>query len=94
MVAGWAQFRARRYAWAGVLLSLGVWAKFFPIILLFYCVMSLLRDPRRRAQALKMVLWAGVAALVVNAPFAVANVGNWDHFFVFNARRGGGGGIL
>lgn len=94
MVAGWVQFRARRYAWAGVLLSLGVWAKFFPVILLFYCVISLLRDPRRRAQARKMALWAGVAALVVNVPFVVANVGNWDHFFVFNARRGGGGGIL
>ena len=94
MVAGWAQFRARRYAWAGVLLSLGVWAKFFPIILLFYCVISLLRDPRHRVHAGKMVLWAGVTALIVNAPFAVANVGNWDHFFVFNARRGGGGGIL
>ncbi|MHB1504008.1 MAG: hypothetical protein ACYCTL_13100 [Acidimicrobiales bacterium] len=35
-----------------------------------------------------------MAALIVNAPFAVANVGNWDHFFVFNARRGGAGGIL
>jgi hypothetical protein len=94
MVAGWAQFRARRYAWAGVLLSLGVWAKFFPIILLFYCVISLLRDPRHRVHARKMVLWSGMAALIVNAPFAVANVGNWDHFFVFNARRGGGGGII
>ena len=94
MVAGWAQFRARRYAWAGVLLSLGVWAKFFPIILLFYCVISLLRDPRHRVHARKMVLWSGMAALIVNAPFAVTNVGNWDHFFVFNARRGGGGGIL
>jgi len=89
MVAGWAQLRARRYAWAGVLLSLGVWAKFFPIILLFYCVISLLRDPRHRVHARKMVLWSGMAALIVNAPFAVANVGNWDHFFVFNARRGG-----
>jgi hypothetical protein len=94
MVAGWAQFRAQRYAWAGVLLSLGVWAKFFPIILLFYCVISLLRDPRDRVHARRMVVWAGVVALLVNAPFAVANIGNWDHFFVFNARRGGGGGIL
>jgi len=41
-----------------------------------------------------MGVWAGVVTLVVNAPFAVGNVGNWDHFFVFNARRGGGGGIL
>ena len=41
-----------------------------------------------------MVVWAGLGALLVNALFAVANIGNWDHFFVFNARRGGGGGIL
>ncbi len=94
MVAGWAQFRARRYAWAGLLLSLGVWAKFFPIILLFYCVISLLRDRRHRVHARTMAVWAGVTALLVNAPFAVTNVGNWDHFFVFNARRGGGGGVL
>ena len=94
MVAGWAQFRAGRYAWAGVLLSLGVWAKFFPTILLFYCAVSLLRDPTDRTHARTMALWAGGVALLVNLPFAVANVGNWDHFFVFNARRGGGGGIL
>ncbi|MGH8995788.1 MAG: hypothetical protein ACRDYB_07140 [Acidimicrobiales bacterium] len=94
VVAAWAQFRARRYAWAGLLLSLGVWAKFFPVILLFYCVISLLRDPRHRVHARKMALWATITALLVNAPIAVMNVGNWDHFFVFNARRGGGGGIL
>ena len=94
MVTGWAQFRAHRYVWAGVLLSLGVWAKFFPIILLFYCVISLLRDPRDRVHARRMAVWAGMVALVVNAPFAVGNLGNWDHFFVFNARRGGGGGIF
>jgi hypothetical protein len=41
-----------------------------------------------------MTLWAGGAALLVNVPFAVANVSNWAHFFVFNARRGGGGGVL
>ncbi|MGC8498174.1 MAG: hypothetical protein ACP5OV_01575 [Acidimicrobiales bacterium] len=94
LVAGWAQFRARRYAGAGILLSLGVWAKFFPLIVLFYCVVALLRDPRDRVHARRMVLWSGAVALIVNAPFAVMNVGNWDHFFVFNARRGGGGGIL
>ena len=94
MVAGWAQFRSRRYAWAGVLLSLGVWAKFFPVIVLFYCVIWLLRDSRDRVHARQMVLWSGAVALVVNVPFALANVGNWGHFFAFNARRGGRGGIL
>ena len=94
MVAGWSQFRAQRYASAGVLLSLGVWAKLFPIILFFYCVVSLLGDPRDRASARQMGVWAGVVTLVLNTPFAVGNIGNWDHFFVFNARRGGGGGIL
>lgn len=94
MVAGWAQFRAHRHASAGVLLSLAVWAKFFPIILLFYCVVSLLRDPRDRVHALKMTLWAGGATLLINVPFAVFNFSNLAHFFVFNARRGGHSGIL
>jgi hypothetical protein len=94
MVAGWERFRARRYGWAGVLLSLAVWAKFFPIVLFSYCVVSLLRDPRSRVHARRMAGWGGAVALVVNGPFAVGNVGNWDHFFVFNARRGGGGGVL
>ena len=94
MVAGWERFKAQRYGAAGVLLSLGVWAKFFPVLLLFYCVVSLLGDPCDRVNARRMVVWAGLVTLVVNAPFAVANVGNWDHFFVFNTRRGGGGGIL
>jgi hypothetical protein len=94
MVAGWERFRAQRYGWAGVLLSLAVWAKFFPIVLFFYCVVSLLRYPPDRVHARRMAVWGGAIALVVNVPFAVGNVGNWDHFFVFNARRGGGGGIL
>lgn len=94
MVAGWAQFRARRYALAGVLLSLGVWAKFFPLILLCFCVVSLLAQRKDRSNAAEMVLWAGGVAVLLNLPFAIANVGNWDHFFVFNARRGGGGGVL
>jgi hypothetical protein len=94
MVAGWARFRARSYAAAGVFLSLGVWAEFFPILLFFYCVVSLLGDPLERVHARRMVSWGGAVALLVNVPFAVADLGNWDHFFVFNARRGGRGGIL
>jgi hypothetical protein len=94
MVAGWERFRAERYGWAGALLSLAVWAKFFPIVLFFYCVVSLVRDPRDRVHARRMAAWGSVVALLVNVPFAVCNLGNWDHFFVFNARRGGGGGLL
>lgn len=94
MVAGWERFRAQRYGFAGVLLSLAVWAKFFPIVLLFYCVASLLGDSRHRVHARRMGLWAGSVALIVNGPFAVANFPNWSHFFVFNARRKGGGGVL
>lgn len=94
MVAGWAQFRARRYPSAGVLLSLGVWAKFFPVILLLFCVASLLGKRADRVHARTMALWAGAVALLVNLPFAVTNVGNWGHFFVFNVRRGGASGVL
>lgn len=94
MVAGWAQFQERRYALAGVLLSLGVWAKFFPLILFGFCVVSLLAQRKDRTHAAEMTVWAGGVAVLLNVPFAVANVGNWDHFFVFNARRGGGGGLL
>lgn len=94
MVAGWAQFRAHRYGSAGILLSLAVWAKFFPVILFFYCIVRCYSEPARRAHARRMALRGGAVALLVNVPFAVSNLGNWGHFFVFNARRGGGGGIL
>ena len=94
MVAGWSRFRAQRYTSAGVLLSLAVWAKFFPIILLVYCIISLLHDPHDRDHAWRMTRWAGGTALVVNVPFAAANPANWAHFYVFNLRRSGRGGIF
>jgi uncharacterized membrane protein len=96
-LAGWDFFRRRRYAWAGVLLTLGVCAKFFPIMLLVFCIVTSLADREHqgaRRGAAVMVAASAVTAVVVNVPFAIANFAGWDDFFSFNASRGGEGGLL
>ena len=93
MLGGWALYGKGRHAWAGVVLSLAVCAKFFPVMLLVYGVVALVACHQRR-QALRMAAAATATALVVNLPFAVARFGVWDDFFRFNADRRGGGGIF
>ena len=96
MLGGWVLFRKKSYAWAGVLLSLGVCAKFFPIMALVYCVVALAGDGTAdgRRHAVRMTTYAVVTALVVNVPFAIARFGVWSDFFRFNAKRRGGDGIF
>lgn len=94
MLLGWTAFRAHRYTWAGVLLSLAVFAKLFPVVLLFYCLVSLLGDQRERAGAATLAAAAAGTAVVLNVPFLLANFHGWSDFFRFNASRSGGGGLL
>jgi uncharacterized membrane protein len=97
MLAGWDCFRRRRYVWSGVLLSLGVCSKFFPVMLLIFCVVaawSQRDDGQARRGAAVMSFSAAATALVLNAPFAVVNFSGWSDFFRFNASRGGGVGLL
>jgi hypothetical protein len=96
MLGGWVLYRNKSYAWSGVLLSLGVCAKFFPVMALVYCVVALAGDRTGdgRRQAVRMSTYAIVTALVLNVPFAVARFGVWSDFFRFNAKRRGGDGIF
>jgi hypothetical protein len=96
MLGGWALYRNRSYAWAGVLLSLGVCAKFFPIMALVYCVVALAGDRTEdgRRSAVRMASYAIATGLVVNVPFAIARFGVWSNFFRFNANRRGSGGVF
>jgi len=96
MLGGWTLYRNGSYRWAGVLLSLGVCAKFFPIMLLVYCVIALAGDgaPDGRRRAVRMAGYAIATGLIVNVPFAIARFRIWSDFFRFNASRRGGGGIF
>lgn len=96
MLGGWALYCQKRDGWAGVLLALGVCAKFFPIMLLVYCVLALVADRSRdgRRRALRMTGYAIGTGLVVNLPFAIARFRVWSDFFRFNADRRGGGGVF
>ncbi|MGH9017607.1 MAG: glycosyltransferase 87 family protein, partial [Acidimicrobiales bacterium] len=96
MLGGWTLYRRRRFVGAGVLLSLGVCAKFFPIMLLVYCIVALLAvsGGRGRRPAVVMTAAAVTTGLVVNVPFAVARFHVWSDFFRFNADRRGNGGIF
>lgn len=91
MVAGWMLYRAHRYALAGAVLSLAVFTKLFPIVLLLYCVIALWRA---RRPMMVMVGSALGTALVTNVAFAVTNFGGWSAFFHANVTRGDQEGLL
>jgi hypothetical protein len=96
MMGGWALYRRKSYRWAGVFLALGVCAKFFPVMLLVYCLVALWADRSGdgRRQALGMTGYALATGLVLNVPFAVARFRVWSDFFRFNASRHGSGGVF
>ncbi|RZU33777.1 glycosyltransferase family 87 protein [Blastococcus saxobsidens] len=72
---------------AGVLLGLGIAAKFYPLLLLGTLFLLCLRTGRLRtwwrAAGAAVLAWAAV-----NLPVAVAAPENWSWFFVFSRERG------
>jgi uncharacterized membrane protein len=70
----------------GALLGLGAAAKAYPGLLVIPFVLGRIRQ-RRTAGAVSLVVWAGVAFALVNAPFALAARHEWLTFFRFNADR-------
>jgi len=96
MLAGWACYRSRRYAWCGALLAMGVCAKFFPLMMLVYCILACFADRDRvvrRGGGITLAA-AVLTGLVLNVPFAIVNISGWSDFFTSNVDRGGGGGLL
>jgi uncharacterized membrane protein len=76
----------RRSGWAGVLIGLGTAAKLYPVLLLVPFALGMLHE-RRRRDAVRMLVGAAGAWLVVNLPFAVKAPEGWSQFFRFNSAR-------
>ena len=93
MVAGWYAYRRNKYVLSGIMFSLGVFAKLFPVFLLFFACLELWRDGKRKNAKILFVWFAGTS-LVINLPFAVANPVNWGEFYGHNTVRSGTSGLL
>jgi hypothetical protein len=78
----WAKGRER---WAVALLSLAVWTKFFPLLVLGVILLVSLRGGRRRTLEL-LGIFVGVT-LLLNLPFALLSWQRWAWFFEFNRAR-------
>ncbi len=100
MLLGWRAYLRHRYASAGAWLALGVFAKFFPFILLGACLLGLVkrwrtdRDQRSRSDLIRFTTAAAGASAIVNLPFAIPAFHNWIWFWVFNERRNSNADLL
>ncbi|HEX2073891.1 MAG TPA: glycosyltransferase 87 family protein [Geodermatophilus sp.] len=81
----WAWAR-RRPLLAGVLIGLGIAAKFYPLLLLGVLFLLCLRAGQLRSW-LRTAVGAGVAWLAVNVPVAVLAPEHWSRFFGLNSSR-------
>lgn len=93
MVAGWYLLRREKYAASGIMFSLGVFAKIFPVFLLFFACLKLWRDGQKQ-QVKRQLSWFAGTSVIINLPFAIANPKNWAIFFAYNIGRGGSSGLL
>lgn len=85
LVAGvWLWARGRQRAAAAVL-SLAVWTKLFPVLVLGILLLVSLRGPLRRTLELAGIFAAVSAA--VNLPFLLLGWSGWTWFFQYNAIR-------
>ena len=82
-VAAWAR---RHHAAAGVLLGLGVAAKFYPLLFLGPLFLLCLRAGKWKEFG-RLFAGAAVAWLVVNVPIMLAAFGSWSRFYTFNQER-------
>jgi uncharacterized membrane protein len=89
-IAAWA---ARRGVWAGVLLGLGVAAKFYPLVVLGALLLLCLRAGRLKDFA-RTFAAAALAWLAVNLPVMIAAPPGWATFYVFSKNRGADWGSL
>ena len=89
-IAAWA---ARREVLAGMLLGLGVAAKFYPLLIFAALLLLCLRAGRLREFGQALI--AGVFAwLAVNVPIALIAPAGWGWFFAFSRSRGADWGSL
>ncbi len=89
-IAAWA---ARRGVWAGILLGLGVAAKFYPLVVFGPLLLLCLRTGQWREFA-KTFAAAAAAWLAVNVPVMIAAPAGWARFYVFSKDRGADWGSI
>jgi uncharacterized membrane protein len=89
-IAAWA---TRRGVWAGVLLGLGVAAKFYPLVVFGPLLLLCLRAGQLRDFA-KMFAAAVLAWLAVDLPVMIVAPSGWAWFFVFSKERGADWGSI
>ena len=89
-VAAWA---ARSEVLAGVLLGLGVAAKFYPLIVFGALLLLCLRGGRKR-EFTKAAAAGAFAWLAVDLPIALNAPAGWAHFFAFSKSRGADWGSI
>lgn len=90
---GMAAWAARRPVLAGVLLSLAVSAKFYPLVVFGALFLLCLRAGQLRVFG--RCFGAGLAAwVIVNVPIAIANLSGWARFYAFSRDRGADWGSI
>ncbi len=86
-------FEERKDGWSAVALSLGIWTKLFPGVLLAWIVLKRASESNWRS----VLLIGGVVVLVsagLNLPFYLANPAGWLYFLDFQGARPPDGGSL
>ena len=89
-IAAWA---ARRGVWAGVLLGLGVAAKFYPLVVFGPLLLLCLRAGQLREFA-KTLAAAVLAWLAVDLPVMILAPSGWAYFYTFSKDRGADWGSI
>jgi uncharacterized membrane protein len=89
-IAAWA---GRRCVWAGVLLGLGVAAKFYPLVVFGPLLLLCLRTGQLR-QFAKTFAAGALAWLAVDLPVLIAAPSGWAWFYVFSEDRGADWGSI
>jgi uncharacterized membrane protein len=89
-IAAWA---GRRLVWAGVLLGLGVAAKFYPLVVFGPLLLLCLRTGQLRAFG-KTLAAAVLAWLAVDLPVLIGAPSGWAYFYVFSKDRGADWGSI
>ena len=84
-IAGLYFLNARRYFLSGVLISLSIFFKFFPIIFLIPIVILLWRSSTEKAQFIRGFV---ISMLLFNLPFMSLDFSGWAKFYIFNYQRG------
>ncbi|MHB1162460.1 MAG: glycosyltransferase 87 family protein [Chloroflexota bacterium] len=86
-------FHERRDGWSSLALSLGVWTKLFPAVLLLWVVVKRAIERDWRGVALLVGVFVAASA-ALNLPVYLANREGWLYFFEFQGARPPDGGSL